>query len=1837
MRYKTRAFGIACYPVDSLHQSSDPFRGIGGVQPCAGLCPLVKRCLSLFKGVSAQGFHLSDASPAIIMYADHDPEGLFDTLKPGYIDFNCKPSIDLEDKYTVREPYFEPTGSAPEQEVHLDALELRIAVDKYCTEYVLKQMDDFGVPYQYIRSIRCSDRVPVLGVISHLEMNRQDFVMGYFECTCGHCSACKRASRVNSGISRFRRETLPRIIGDFAKPYHDASVGRNSLKEVLVAVDVDRYKTHEAYKAFGEKIEGDHKLQCAINLAWLGVIEDYDPNSPCDFSDFIFNLGCESHIYTQAGDDEDTETEPQPRVRDEVLGSTPHINVESDSDIPSPPQWRRPGPNDARSFFGSAAFLQHINNEEHTSILKKVETYGLLIASLATSSSALNFGLIVQTFINTHLGFSYVDVGKEWFVLVLQDLIAALSDADGVRQQAGYEPPLDGDSFFHNVANCWKRISDSVLIRKLKKLAVLFSSLLACSFLGVELDKCKFGKIWQSCKQSATGVDLFGQMLSSLMWILDRCLGVIRGDTKFMDIFTNEDAGQKFDIQYARFMGCVDKIEAGGEAEFTLEQTLTLVLSMERECVLQAKKAKGKMEQIAFGRQIERLNALSTRLNATAHNANLRRSPFAFCLSGESGVGKSVISSLCVHSCQRAMGLPVGTNTIFNLNTNDKYMSDYGPYVNAIMLDDIANTKPDFTETAPSDMIVAIINNFPRFATMADVSDKGKFAIRPDIVCGTTNLRQLNASVYTVEPLSMLRRFKYHIEMEVKEEFRQEGTLMLRPDVLPHEHHHDLWLFTVSEAIHADPAAAQGKKGIRFRTIVDGGQPLHDINFSQLLKFLVKTSKIHLQQQKDLVARANSLHLSEFCVHEIPLAVCLECIPVVEVDLQAGVFSDGVRTMQRLKAYAGVGKLFFNEKERKTLYCTLVFECLTWLAIYCALPAWREYLAAICFASVAAVLTMCGAKLFNFHAEVARVTRPGESLTCFFEATDLLERVARNGKRVVRDHYKIAGVVTFVGLIYGAYMLYKRDSPTSQGAAFSVPIPDSVKPLHDPWRRPELSVPAVNQDMRNTTGKQLSEVLVKKLCLLRVHSADESKGRQCLCFPVATGFWIVPHHIMDSDYEWATVVQFDEDKLNCKHKFIRRGSYHRIGETDMSLVYMPGKADQKDLINCFPDKVVDVRAKAARVAWAKREMTEGGYARLVKGVACVNATTSFVVPNDSKFGYHGGCYAFTMPTWDGLCGAPLVMEGGGTFILGIHSAGRTGSEEARYCSVTRTDLLAARAKFLKADTACMQGAESAPFDVALNFPDDGFKFIWDAKPKSKANWIDGEYMLLGSHSGQRRTFRSKVVKTPISDDVDDIMHVPRKHGAPAHINTWLPWHMWLKSCSAPCPVPMEELDKAYLCYKSKIFAELEKHPEWKEKIHPVTDDVVLSGADGVKGCYAVNEAASAGIPWCCPKNQFISKSDRFVPGISCPRDAPDWFMKEVERQEEVLASGKRIYAPHRGNVKDEPIKLDKAKVRVFSGTNMVYLFLMRRYFLMLSVFFQNHTALTECAVGINCFSREWDDLYEHVTQHGVERIIAGDYQGYDQVISSQLTLAAFKLLIAIAEWAGFSERQLAIMRGLATETCFPVYEVGGEWIQMNGTNPSGHSLTVVINNIVNCFYVRIAFYVAMAAASVAGMRFHEEVALVCYGDDNKMSVSERAPWFTHTAIQEVLARYGIVYTMADKSAGSVPYVHDRDASFLKRYFLPDMLLDRVCPPLELDSIYKSLHSVVASSFMSLEEQTAECVKNANREFFFHGKQFFELRRSQLLTIMEKNDLLHYLPHKSLADYEEVGEWYRSQF
>jgi hypothetical protein len=196
----------------------------------------------------------------------------------------------------------------------------------------------------------------------------------------------------------------------------------------------------------------------------------------------------------------------------------------------------------------------------------------------------------------------------------------------------------------------------------------------------------------------------------------------------------------------------------------------------------------------------------------------------------------------------------------------------------------------------------------------------------------------------------------------------------------------------------------------------------------------------------------------------------------------------------------------------------------------------------------------------------------------------------------------------------------------------------------------------------------------------------------------------------------------------------------------------------------------------------------------------------------------------------------------------------------------------------------------------------------------------------------------------------------------------------------------------------------------------------------------------------------------------------------------------------------------------------------------------------------------------------------------------------------------------------------------------HGSNPSGHPGTVQINSIVNSLYMRYCFVVLGEEHGFTIKDFRKHVALITYGDDNVMGVSDDVPWFNHTSIAATLADVGITYTMADKEAESVPYITIDEVSFLKRKWVWEEDLGDFACPLDINSIHKMLMYRTMGNDTE-EQQLANQIRSAHGEFFYHGREVFKEHDQFLRDLLVEFELHEYVDPDSLPTWDEyVARW-----
>jgi hypothetical protein len=511
-------------------------------------------------------------------------------------------------------------------------------------------------------------------------------------------------------------------------------------------------------------------------------------------------------------------------------------------------------------------------------------------------------------------------------------------------------------------------------------------------------------------------------------------------------------------------------------------------------------------------------------------------------------------------------------------------------------------------------------------------------------------------------------------------------------------------------------------------------------------------------------------------------------------------------------------------------------------------------------------------------------------------------------------------------------------------------------------------------------------------------------------------------------------------------------------------------------------------------------------------------------------------------------------------------------------------------------------------------------------PKSVFQLQGGCYKFLGSRPN-RASFHSSVHKLKISDTVAEVCEAPCNYGPPKTKEAD-PWRTYAEIMTCPSSgCNPDLLSKAFDSYVDNLKEKTQFYTKSKE-IGPLNQIETVSGIDGERFIDAMKMKTAAGVPLKGKKESLVVELPP-TKEHACPRTFVDEVWEEVKQVKEALLKGERAWTIAKGSLKDEPVKVSKVKQRIFEGAPLACQLLVRQLFLPLCRMLSIVPLASECGVGINPYSPEWEQMINHVAEFGHDRIVAGDFSKYDVTLPAQFTFAAFRVFIEMSKWcSGYTDEDRELMAALATEICYPIIDFNGDLVEFHGINPSGNNLTVYINGIVNSLIHRCAFFNLFPNLS-----FEDFVRLMTYGDDS--IGSSKLDEYNHISVAKFCASMQLVMTMPDKSSEPRAFMNLDEVDFLKMKSTYQEDLDCTTGALDEDSIFKSLH-VGMKSQLTPDEQCACNIDGALLEWFFHGREVYELRRQQMKEVAEKHGLTGWCSRLD-KPYDDMVVWWKGRY
>lgn len=818
-------------------------------------------------------------------------------------------------------------------------------------------------------------------------------------------------------------------------------------------------------------------------------------------------------------------------------------------------------------------------------------------------------------------------------------------------------------------------------------------------------------------------------------------------------------------------------------------------------------------------------------------------------------------------------------------------------------------------------------------------------------------------------------------------------------------------------------------------------------------------------------------------------------------------------------------------------------------------------------------------------------------------------------KRIRDQHlsYIVGGSVALAG-IYSSILLYRQMFKLSEQGSLE-PVSESQITARDAevncWLPVAVEVSPGPPASEHSSFEDVLRLVRANLAHMSFSIGD--KTFHCDAFFPKSNVALLPRHMWKEPDLTCLFVRREGNVVgaNFRAKISRKFAVD-IPNSDLCLVWVPSGGDWRDLTKFLP--FVAPGRVPARLVYRNKD-------------AVIQESKLSYTPNSiitALQRYNGGTYTLEWPTFAGLCMATLVSEDRAPKIIGFHLSGNTGKPDG-----ASGILLAGQMDLAFKQLAELEYVLLSKSDVPHDTTQYDVQFFESSEihHKSATRFLpeNATCRVYGTVKG-KSTYRSEVVSSPLSQGVKEVCGVPQLWGPPP-FNVGYKWQESLEhSCLPLIGFEAGLVIKSARCYEGEILLLFEKHPSFKSS-RPLNEVEIVSGIDNKRFIDAMKSSTSIGYPLSGPKSGYMTDLPPTDQHRS-PRTLFPIFWEKSKQVEQAYLKGERTTQVFKACFKDEATLLLKNKVRVFQASTILLQIGIRKYYLPLARILSVCPLTSECAVGINAESPEWDEMDKHITKHGANRILAGDYSKYDLKMPAQLMFVAFRIFINMARKCNYSPDDICIMEGYASEVCYAYTAYNGDLIKFIGSNPSGQNLTVYINSMVNSLLLRCAFYDIYPRGN-----FRLAVSPMTYGDDVTGSVSPKYPKYNHKTVAAFYARHELKFTMPDKESEAVEYLHIDETDFLKRRSYFHAELGCYVGILDDASIFKSLHCQMRSTHITQKQIAGQNIDGALRSWFFHGRKVFEMRQSQMQQVAERAEVQHMTLTLNKTFDEYVSEWW----
>lgn len=1265
---------------------------------------------------------------------------------------------------------------------------------------------------------------------------------------------------------------------------------------------------------------------------------------------------------------------------------------------------------------------------------------------------------------------------------------------------------------------------------------------------------------------------------------------------------------------------------------------------------------------------LKNLKNMINKLHILKQNASYRVKPYCVSFFGKSQIGKSMATNMLIRTYGAVRGDIVDTREIYYHSEAAKHQTGFTNDKRVYVLDDMDTIRQDKSSytTSMISTVIHNVNNVPSMINHADISQKGVNFERNELTVMTTNCLDLDIHEKVVYGPAAANRINF-VEVILDPDYAHpDGTLdytkLTYEDDIPHAHH-----FIQRYNIEFTGFDNKTKKPTTWHK-KESGPP---IPFAQWLRETASEMKKHYAHQEHYLkemAAIQSVQCCNKCWMPVKAGYCV-CPPAVMTTIpEADRHFDQFFANPRVSAIMG----FFNVWEGLLVPIGnhFVEQFILKTTLFLVVVAFRAFTGMQVDAAPYYLLTVL--MLWGLREHLYLFANPF-TLSLIMFSLILWTALALKGLlKIYKAHIRKEIHSAAVG--HSAYMASILGITTLCSAAAAIKVIQTLMATTEPegnlipqtmeevqtrheekneWLEPSrVPLPAPIQ-LKTMTRDQVIKKLQNNCVYFTAISPKGIEYTRGTMWLVDAGHVMLPHHTFElmqkeTPSPWCVTILRGKDSRQSVMTYImnpapvkcRREKTLKDFVVFQSTKHFPVQSISKYLPETNPLEVVcDMMTVNENLDYRIQTVKYSPLNGMTNGSSCIGTRVS----------QRGSRHNLQVPTKSGDCLAPLIAHSNPHEIVAFHIGAREEplrSKKGIAFELLKEELEDAIARTrgsyivepqeekitdwpegvdnpLYQPTASLEEVHIYDCDGKLAF------HVGDYHERSNARYIRIDSSsdtpsvdFVGEDSSLRHKTFSSVSRTFLSSYLERV-------GSPCK---WRPPNFESNRNHATYLEigirPMRDIDphmlnRAQLDYLS-VVPSLIARTNWPES-SPITLDEAMNGIDQSRFIHSIKDDTSGGFGFKGKKHRHMETWYRESDGKKMFTPLPH-LCEGVERILQALAKGQMSCPIVKTALKDEPTlkpeyNSGKDKVRVFSVYPMDFFLVGKMLFSPVLEFLQSFPLELELLQGINVTTDEWEQIGAHILDFEPSAIIEGDFSKMDVRLSGQIIRASGACLIEMARMLGYSELSLRQMESYICDIALTSWSYAGLMMLLDGWNTSGNYLTIVINGLALALLHRTAYLeyaVSMLCRSqVPSFRSHIRMGFV--GDDSLGS--SKLKWYNMKYLQQYFGSVGMIYTDGRKSPIVPAFIEASEASLCKRKFRFEPRAGMRVAPIDLDSLYKSLHCMMKSA----TEETTIVTGNVDqvlRELCRHSEEVFSRERETILKACERAGILHLIKYAS---------------